>query len=358
MERKISSVQAISILPDVFEAEIIGDYSRAYQLLSVFWNDFLVKPNTAEFPDDLVAEIFLRCGSIAGFLGRSRQISTAQEISRKLLIEAKQKFIQLGLEIKIAECENYLALTYERIGDVKNARVFLEKAFALNVPLNHLTRLYSHIIDSLLNLAEEKYEVIIQSSIMLENLFQDCPNKTYQGCFYNNYGLALKNLGKTDEALDKFLTARLFFYEVEHHHYCGLLENNIARLYTVSGQYKEAHSFAVKAENTFKLVGDFCRQGYSLDTRATIFLAEGNYKKALEFAEKGIKFLQNVENLGFLINTYKTKIKTLIHLDQTYKALDAFTKAKQIAQQLDPETAADFVAEIEPLLIKHSQPLP
>ena len=317
MERKISPVQAVSILADVSEAEMDGDYSRAYQLLSVFWNDFRVQPNTAELSDDLVAEVFLRCGSVAGYLGRSRKIPEAQDVSRNLLTEAKQKFLQLGLEAKVAECDNYLALTYERIGDVRNARDYLNSAFSRDIPINHPIRLYSHIIDSLLNLVEKNYEGIIQSSIMLENLFQDCPNKIYQGCFYNNYGLALKNLDRTDEALDKFLSARHFFFEARHHQYCGLLENNIARLYTVSGQFKEAHNFASKAENTFKLVGDFSRQGYSLDTQANIFLAEGNYAKALEFAEKGIKFLNNGENMMFLLETHKTKIKTLIHLKQT-----------------------------------------
>ena len=356
MERKISPTQAISILADVSEAEMNGDYSRAYQLLAVFWNDFRVNPNTAELSDDLVAEVFLRCGSIAGYLGRSRQIPQAQEVSRNLLTKAKQKFLQLKLEAKVAECYNYLALTYERIGDVRNAREYLNSAFSRDVPINHPTRLYSHIIDSLLNLIEKNYEGIIQSSIMLENLFQDCPNKIYRGCFYNHYGLALKNLGKTDEALDKFLSARLFFFEAGHHQYCGALENNIARLYTVSGQFKEAHNFASKAENTFKLVGDFCRQGYSLDTQASIFLAEGNYAKALELAEKSIKFLNNGENMMFLLETHKTKIKTLIHLKQMSEAVDSFTKAQQIAQQIDSATTANFIAEIEPLLINQSQP--
>ena len=357
MERKISSVQAISILADVFEAEMNGDYSRAYQLLSVFWNDFRIQPNTTELSDDLVAEVFLRCGSIAGYLGRSRQIPEAQDVSRNLLSEAKQKFLRLGLEAKVAECDNYLALTYERVGDVKNARDYLNSAFSRDIPINHPTRLYSHIIDSLLNLIEKNYDGIIQSSIMLENLFQDCSNKIYQGCFYNHYGLALKNLGNTDEALDKFLSARFFFFEAGHHQYCGALENNIARLYTVSGQFKEAHNFANKAENTFKLVGDFCRQGYSLDTRASIFLAEGNYEKALEYAEKGIKFLNNGENMMFLLETHKTKIKALIHLKQTSEARASITKAGQIAQQIDPATEANFTAEIELFLTKHIPPL-
>ncbi len=355
MERKISLAQAGLILKEVSEAEMNGDYSRAYQLLSVFWNDFRIQPNTTELSDDLVAEVFLRCGSIAGYLGRSRQISEAQDVSRNLLSEAKQKFLQLESEAKIAECDNYLALTYERVGDVKNARNYLNSAFSRDISANHPTRLYSYIIDSMLDIAERNYEVVIQSSILLENLFQNCSNKIYQGCFYNHYGLALKNLEKTDEALDKFLTARQYFFEAGHHQYCGALENNIARLYTISDQFKEAHNFADKAENTFKLVGDFCRQGYSLDTQAGIFLAEGNYEKALEYAEKGIKFLQNGENMMFLLETHKTRIRALIHLNQLSSG--DFIKAKQIAEQINLETTTSFLAEIEPLLADYNPPL-
>lgn len=357
MERKISSVQAISILADVSEAEMNGDYSRAYQLLSVFWNDFRMQPNTTELSDDLVAEVFLRCGSIAGYLGRSRKLSEAQEISRNLLAEAKHKFLQLESETKIAECDNYLALTYERIGDVKNARDCLNRAFSRDIPVNHSTRLYSHIIDTLLNLAEKNYENIVQNCILLENLFQNCCNKIYQGCFYNNYGLALKNLERINEALDKFLTARHFFFEAGHHQYCGLLENNIAHLYIAKKQFKEAHNFADKAENTFKLVGDFCRQGYSLDTQASVFLAEENYEKALEYAEKGIRFLQNGENLMFLLETLKTKIKALTYINKHSEALECVAKAGQVAKQIDAEIEMKFLAEIEVFLDEHSQPL-
>ena len=96
MERKISPLEAVSIINEVFEAELIGDYSRAYQLLAVFWNDFRVNPDIRELPADIVAEVYLRCGSVAGYLGRSKYLTNAQEISRNLLTEAKDRFIQLA----------------------------------------------------------------------------------------------------------------------------------------------------------------------------------------------------------------------------------------------------------------------
>ena len=329
MERKISPLEAVSIINEVFEAELIGDYSRAYQLLAVFWNDFRVKPDIGELPADIVADVYLRCGSVAGYLGRSKHLTNAQEISRSLLTEAKDRFIQLGAEAKIADCENHLALSYERVGDVKTARRYLESAFMKNLPINHPSRLHSHIIDSLLKLAEKNFEDIIHSSLMLEGLFRQCENNVLTGCFYNHYGLALKNTAKTEEALDKYLTARYFFFEAGHHQYCGALENNIANLYLAEKQFKEAHNFALKAENSFKLVGDFSRQGFALDTRANVFLAEENFEKACEFSDKAIKLLQNGESLNFLAEAYLTKTKALVRLERHDEASNYPPKPKK-----------------------------
>lgn len=345
MERKISSLEAVSIINEVFEAELIGDYSRAYQRLAVFWNDFRVKPDIRELPADIVAEVFLRCGSIAGYLGRSKHLANAQEISRNLLSEAKERFTQLGTEAKIAECENYLALSFERVGDVKRARQFLESAFMRNLQINHPSRLHSHIIDSLLKLAEKNFEEIIQSSIILEGLFLQCENSIYKGCFYNHYGLALKNTGKTEDALDKYLTARYFFFEAGHHPYCGALENNIANLYLAEKHFKEAHNFAQKAENSFKLVGDFSRQGFALDTRANVFLVEGELTMASDFSDKAIKLLQNGENLNFLAEAYLTKTKILIKLGRRAEALESSKKAKEIAGKIDGQIEKSIVEE-------------
>lgn len=347
MERKISPLEAVSIINEVFEAELIGDYSRAYQLLAVFWNDFRIKPDIRELPADILAEIYLRCGSIAGYLGRSKHLSNAQEISRNLLTEAKEIFTQHGTEAKIAECENYLALSFERTGDITNAKHFLESAFTKNIPINHPTRFYSHIIDSLLKIAEKNFEEIVQTSVILESLFQQCENSIYKGCFYNHYGLALKNTNKNDEALDKYLTARYFFFEAGHHQYCGALENNIANLYLAENQFKEAHNFAQKAENSFKLVGDYSRQGFTLDTRANIFLLENEPVKALEFSDKAIKLLQNGENLNFLTEAFLTKIKICKKLGRDDEALEISEKAKQIVEKIDGQIEKNFAEEID-----------
>jgi tetratricopeptide (TPR) repeat protein len=294
-------------LSEALEAEMSGNHSLAFDLLSPFWKDFNETPNTEGLSEEAAAEVFLRCGSVAGFLGRSKRIKNAQEISRKLLNEALSRYEELGIDEKIAECENHLALTFERSGLIAEARPHLQNALSKNISETHPTRLYSHIIDSLLNLAESKDQEIVDDSIYLENIFREYANFLYKGSFYNNFGLGLKNLGRTDEALEKLLTARYYFTKAEHFVYCGLLENNLARLYCSEDRFVEAHHFAQKAENTFKLVGDISRRGFSLNTRANIFLAEENYEDALDFADKALAFWKMTKTSYILSKHIKPK---------------------------------------------------
>ena len=151
--------------------------------------------------------------------------------------------------------------------------------------------------------------------------------------------------------MDKYLTARYFFFEAGHHQYCGALENNIANLYLAEKQYKEAHNFAQKAENSFKLVGDFSRQGFSLDTRATIFLEEENFEKACEFSDKAIKLLKNGESLYFLAEAYLTKTKSLVKLNRHTEAKEFSEKAKEIVSKIDGQIEKNIVEEIDHLFI-------
>lgn len=334
-------------LSEALEAEISGNHSLAFEILSPFWSDLSKMPETDGLSVGESAEVYLRCGSVVGFLGRSRKIENAQEIARKLLGVALERFQDLDLKEKIAECENIIALTYERIGKIPEAREHLQKALEIEIPQTHPTRLYSHIIESLLNLAESNYLVILEHCAVQENIFLENANSLFKGCFFNNYGLALKNLNRNDEALEKLLTARYWFTKAEHFVYCGLAENNLARLYTKDGRFIEAHHFAQKAENTFKLVGDVSREGFSLNTRAEIFLAEENFEKALEFTENSLKILEVDENLFYKTKVLKTKGDCLTKLGKLAEAKPIFEKALQIADKLDEKIRIELKSEIQ-----------
>lgn len=85
------------------------------------WGDTTVFPNVDDFEPRTAAEVVLRCGALIGFLGQIKQIPNAQEKSKNLLTEARNRFLDIYDVEKIAECENYLALAYTRTGELVEA---------------------------------------------------------------------------------------------------------------------------------------------------------------------------------------------------------------------------------------------
>lgn len=81
-----------------------------------------------------------------------------------------------------------------------------------------------------------------------------------------------------------------------------------------------------------------------------IFLAEENYEEALKFAKSGLEFLENDENLLYIVKTYKTKLTALIKLGQREKATREFEKACKIAGQLSKESLDQLKDEFNNLL--------
>jgi len=73
------------------------------------------------------------------------------------------------------------------------------------------------------------------------------------------------------------------------------------------------------------------REGYSLETRAQIFAAEGKFEKALKFVNEAIELLEGGESYRNLVESYRTKIRILLGLNRLTEALTVMTAAHNIA---------------------------
>ncbi|HEY0428667.1 MAG TPA: tetratricopeptide repeat-containing protein, partial [Pyrinomonadaceae bacterium] len=285
-----------AVLSRVLEAEQKGLYEQAFISLSPFWNTTSQFPITTGLSAIESAELFLRCGGIIGFLGNSKQITNAQEISKDLLTEARHQFLSLYDFEKVADCENYLALAYWRTGEFIEAEDWLRESFSRNLPEDNNIRLYSSVIEGLINLDKKKYEEIIVKSEILEDSFEKYGDDLLKGCFHNQIGIAYKNLGMKYSALKHLKLARTFFQNAEHNVYCGVTENNLAQFFHSEGNFAEAHNSANNARKIFELLGDKTREGFSLETKAQVYFAEGKYDKALRFINDAIELLEKGES--------------------------------------------------------------
>jgi hypothetical protein len=112
---------------NLVKLESCGLYEQALAELKDVWRDTNEPPDISAYAAFEAAEIILRCGSLIGFHGHNKQIPDAQEKSKNLLTEARQRFLDFGSVEKVAECENYWRLLTGEPANLTNRKLSLRK---------------------------------------------------------------------------------------------------------------------------------------------------------------------------------------------------------------------------------------
>jgi len=108
--------------------EKVGKYDLAYEALSEFWPDRNESPQVEGLDLLHKANVLLRIGAVAGWLGSTDQIVGGQETAKNILTISIEIFEQQKLAYKVAEARGDLALCYYREGSFDEARVQLRTA--------------------------------------------------------------------------------------------------------------------------------------------------------------------------------------------------------------------------------------
>jgi tetratricopeptide (TPR) repeat protein len=343
---------------NLFKLERCGKYEEALLELRHIWEDTNFFPDVAQFTPRMAAEIMLRCGALIGFLGHNKQIPNSQEKSKNLLTEAHNRFLDIYDIEKIVECENYLALAYWRMGELTEAETWIEEALSHSINKKSDAWIYSNLTKSIIYIALARYEEAEKDLKNLEEYVKDFENYFYLGSFCTNLAVVLRNLGKIPEALKYYESARFYHQKSGHQIYLGTIENNLAYLYKSQRRFEEAHRAIDNAVEIFKKVKDRTREGFSLDTKAQIFFDEGKYAEALNIIEKAILILSKSENADYVVETYLSKIKILLYLENSTSAFLCLADAVQIAKtKISEKKAENLVKEFEALLKEKAVPV-
>lgn len=354
---KILRQQIKVLLQELFLFERRGEYKTALASVRTFWEDTDFMPDVEGFGSIEAAELYLRCGSLIGFEGQNKNIPKTQEKSKNLLTEARYRFIELGNVEKIAECENYLALAYWRAGELVESETWLEQAFFHDIAESHNVRLYSKIIKCLLFLSQKKYENIIDCLADEEKNFLISDDDGLKGDFHNYFALALQELGQTSKALRYARLAGFYHQKSGNRNYVGAIENNVAQLYKLERDFEKAHEAIDRATEIFKSINDSTREGFSLDTKAQIYFDEGKYNKALITIEAALAIMESCENRALLVETFWTKTKILIYLNDVSAATQSLFEAVQIANvHISEEAGKNLMKDFETELFKKNSP--
>ena len=252
---------------------------------------------------------------------------------------------------RVAECENYIAFAYWRTGELNEAEVWIEEAISRNLPNSSLIRIHSHIVNSIILIAKEKYEEVISELEPRKTVFQKCGNSLLIGSFWMNLGLAYQELDKPLLALTNYELARHYYQQSKNQIYLGTVENNLAQTYKLNKNFPKAHESIDNAVKIFNQIKDRTREGFAFDTKAQIFVAENKFSEALEAAENAVRILRLSENAAYLVECFQTKIKTLLYLDRFTDATFCLVEAVQIAKsQISEEAAKNLISEFEKVL--------
>src|SRR5207253_1999037 len=94
----------------VREFEKVGEYDAAYEELTEFWPESNAHPKLEGLDDALKAELLLRVGALAGWLGATDQTDGSQETAKNLITRSIEIFERLGDFTHAAEARADLAL--------------------------------------------------------------------------------------------------------------------------------------------------------------------------------------------------------------------------------------------------------
>ncbi len=302
------------ITQDAKQYESVGRYDEAAKILSKYWKNIKQRPDVSELNKSEQAEVLLRCGSLAGFIGSCSLKKDAQELAQTLITEASRLFWLSGDIEKISECETYMAVTYQRLGQLDEAKSWINSALEHELSEKSEVRLYTYVVSGVILFEQGKYTELVNKCKMLEPLFRKSQFYVLQGDFNNNYAFGLMKLGYKNDALSRFELAKQFYIKTKHYLFLARVENNLAIFFKNEGVYDEAHKAAKSAREIFKKLGDKTREGYLIDTQAQIYLAEGKHKEALKCANEAIAMLQKGENYCYLVNSMETKCKILLKM--------------------------------------------
>lgn len=342
----------------LFRLERSGKYEEGVAEVGDIWPDKAALPRVEEFAPVDAAEMLLRCGSVFGFLGHTKNLPKSQETSRDLLINARNRFQEIYNNEKVAECETYLALTYWRTGEYNEAEDWITESLGHALPQASHIRLFTQLIRCLLNLSTQKYAENKESLATLEISFLGSGSDYLKGDFYNHLGLAEKGIGNLEQALRCFEMSRHYHQRSGHLIYQATAANNIAQVYKMLGNFPLAHNGSDHAARLFRRANDRPREGFSYDTKALIYLEEGKYEQALKAVEKGIGILKNSENSGYLAETWMTRALVQVAMgDDLSPAMLSVIEAVNIARVMTDEARAlRFVKEFDEAIQRKRAP--
>lgn len=339
-----------------------GDYEAACASVSEWWDGNIGERPRLDGLNALAsAELLLRCGVLAGWLGSARAITNAQEFAKDLISEALHGFqMQVNSE-KVAEAQTEIAYCCWREGSFDEARLMLQNVierfnlFDSELRARAVLRLAT--VERSANHFQEAFALLNTEARLFENI----ANNTLKGGYHNELAVVLNKLGASghrrdfiDRALIEFAAASFFWEQAGHERHCARVENNLGLLYISIGRFSEAHEHLNHARLLFSHLEDAGHIAQVDETRARTFLGEGRLIEAEVTARSSVYTLEDTDEQGLLaeaLTTHGVALARLSYHEQAYATLERAVNIAEITG--DNEGAARAALTIIEELHEH-----
>ncbi|MDQ1727955.1 MAG: MalT-like region [Pyrinomonadaceae bacterium] len=334
------------LLSSAKELEAAGKFEEARTLLSPFWQRIGDRPKVDGLEEPIRAELLLRVGTLSGWIGSASQIPGAQEIAKDLISESSAIFARLGQTEKVAEAGVDLGICYWRAGALEEARITFDDAIQRLGNLESEQRLRAILNKAIVEQVSARSKEALQMLSDAEPLFEKSSNHALRGKFHNEYATVLKNVGLAerredyiDRSLMQFTAATLNLELAGHDRFLSVVENNISSVFAHLERFEEAHEHLDRALAIVAMLDDKGQRAQFEDTRARVYLRQGNFDQAETIARsavKGFRAGDEQSNLAFALTTHAT---ALARLARSSEAMASLNEAVEVARQAgDPET--------------------
>jgi tetratricopeptide (TPR) repeat protein len=168
------------------------------------------------------------------------------------------------------------------------------------------------------NLASDPVKAVGYSSEAL-TLATEINDRRGMAASYNNLGVAYRNQGALDKALEYYVTSMKIYDSLQNKEGMATTKNNIANIYSIKKDYGQAMRYLEESNALFQQIGDPFRLVGSMNNLGNLYNDIHMYDKALQYfsdayalsEKQGAPFadpLNNTGNLYFNQGNYQVAI--------------------------------------------------
>ena len=322
------------------QLEKLGKYDLAYEAMAEFWPD-RNEPNVNGLDDMQQAEVLLRVGALAGWLGSTDQTAGGQETAKNILTVSIELFEQLEKADKVSEARGDLALCYYREGSFDEARVQLRTALHIlpegNDDLEAVLLIRAGIIEERTRRLNDALKFYERAAPLVER----SEDHALKGSYHFEYGLVLGRLSAPENRED-YVDRALIEYAASSFHYeqagnelaLARVETNLGFLFFKAGRYSQAHEHLNLARYLFLKLKDSATAAQVDDTRARTLLAQGHAAEAERIARHAVRVLERGGQQALLAEGLTTQGVALARLGNHGRAKAMLEHAIEVAEMV------------------------